>query len=182
MVIKPGLHFLVVEFMNQSQEYIGKLFRERYRGLYSYFLRKLGCREDAADGCQETFARLVRCNDTKGVESPGPFLSRTARNLAVDMQRRRFTKSKHMEPLEQEAAVPPEQESSLAADMQRKLIRQAIDDLPPRCREVFILHQLKNLTCKEIAKRLEISPNTVKNHYAAALVKLRNTLSELVEP
>lgn len=167
--------------MDQSQEYIGKLFRERYRSLYNYFLGKLGCHEDAADGCQEAFARLVRSNDAKRVESPGPFLSRTVKNLAVDMQRRRFTESRYMEPAEQEEVVPPEQEALVAADMQRELIRQAINHLPPRCREVFVLHQLEKLTHKKIAKQLKISPNTVKNHYALALVKLRKALAELME-
>ncbi|MGD9161177.1 MAG: sigma-70 family RNA polymerase sigma factor [Desulfobacteraceae bacterium] len=167
--------------MDKKQNNILTVFSEYYGGIYNIFLNKLNCHEDAADGCQETFIRLIRYNDTIEVKSPRAFLFRIAKNLATDMLRRRTVKSGYMESLQQEEEAP-EQDDVFNTGMQRQLIKQAISDLPVRCREVFILHHFKNLTYEETAKRLKISPNTVKNHYAKALIRLRKALAELRTP
>lgn len=59
----------------------------------------------------------------------------------------------------------------------RKDIQAAIDCLPTRCREVFIMSYLEDVPSKEIAHRLEISLSTVDNHIYAALKLLREKLS-----
>ncbi len=58
-------------------------------------------------------------------------------------------------------------------------IRQLIDDLPPRCRAVFLLSRDEQLSHKEIAERLDISEKTVEDHITRALTKLRGPLGRL---
>lgn len=50
--------------MDQENELVIQLYENRYRGLYHFFLKKLGSHEDAADGAQEVFMRLIRHNGT----------------------------------------------------------------------------------------------------------------------
>lgn len=167
--------------MNQQQQFFARLFRDRYHSLYSFFLRKLECHEDAADSVQETFARLINHPSTAKLEFPHAYIYRIAQNLAIDVLRHRTVKYKYMESTfpEEQAGPSPTPEAILDAKKQREVIKQAIHDLPPRCREVFVLHQMKNLTYEETAKHLKISPNTAKNHYAKALLKLRAALADI---
>ncbi|MFP4166278.1 MAG: sigma-70 family RNA polymerase sigma factor [Opitutales bacterium] len=59
------------------------------------------------------------------------------------------------------------------------LLREAIRELPERCREAFVLHRFEGLRHRDIAKRLGISQSTVEKHIAAALVHLRHELQDL---
>lgn len=59
-----------------------------------------------------------------------------------------------------------------------ELLHRAIGKLPERCREIFIMSRLQNLRYKEIAEKLDISPNTVENQIAIALRKLKDELQE----
>lgn len=53
------------------------------------------------------------------------------------------------------------------------IITEAIDSLPEKCREIFILSRIEGLKYKDIASRLDVSVNTVENQISIALRKLR---------
>lgn len=57
-----------------------------------------------------------------------------------------------------------------------ELIHKSIDELPPKCREIFILSRLELLKHNEIAEKLGISPKTVEVQIRKANIKLRNKL------
>ncbi|MBR5905685.1 MAG: RNA polymerase sigma-70 factor [Bacteroidales bacterium] len=59
----------------------------------------------------------------------------------------------------------------------RDIIGEALEKLSPRCREVFTLSYLENLSNKEISERLGISLSTVENHMYLALKQLRASLA-----
>jgi RNA polymerase sigma-70 factor (ECF subfamily) len=54
---------------------------------------------------------------------------------------------------------------------------RAIEHLPPRCREVYLLYRQHQLSYAEIAQVLEISVKTVENHLARAMQALRRGLA-----
>ncbi len=60
------------------------------------------------------------------------------------------------------------------------IIHQAIDTLPEKCREIFILSRFDNLSHKAIAEKLNISPSTVNNQIAEAMKKLKDRLKYLL--
>ena len=53
------------------------------------------------------------------------------------------------------------------------LLKNALDNLPPKCREVFVLSRVSNLTYKQISDSLGISIKTVENQMGKALKILR---------
>ena len=59
-------------------------------------------------------------------------------------------------------------------------MRQAISELPERCREVFMMSYIYQLKNREIAEILNISVNTVENHITNALKTLRTKLKKYV--
>ncbi len=71
----------------------------------------------------------------------------------------------------------PEQESScLDTDEFKKILAAAVDQLAPKCQEIFLLSKIEELSNKEIAARLGISVKTVENQMTIALKKLREYL------
>lgn len=58
------------------------------------------------------------------------------------------------------------------------LLEQAIAQLPPKCKEIFLLSRFGKLSYKEIATNLDISPKTVENQLGKALKMLRAFLKE----
>jgi RNA polymerase sigma-70 factor (ECF subfamily) len=55
-------------------------------------------------------------------------------------------------------------------------VQSLLNELSPRQKEIFLLSREEGLTHDEIAKRLNISANTVKNHMVAALSFLKSNI------
>ena len=67
-------------------------------------------------------------------------------------------------------------DSYIDTDEFKKILDAAIDQLAPKCREIFRLSKQEELSNKEIAERLGISVKTVENQMTIALKKLREYL------
>lgn len=59
------------------------------------------------------------------------------------------------------------------------IIRQSVDKLPPKCREAFELSFFNDLTYREIAEQMQISPRTAETHVHKAIAFLRDDLKHL---
>jgi RNA polymerase sigma-70 factor (ECF subfamily) len=62
----------------------------------------------------------------------------------------------------------------------KNYLNKAIEKLPNRCKEIFILNKIEGLTQKEIADVLGISVKTVENQIAIAVSKLREDLKPIM--
>lgn len=69
-------------------------------------------------------------------------------------------------------------ENALSANDIELIINNAINSLPEKCREIFILSRMEGLKYKEIAERLNISTKTVENQIITALKKLKVELKD----
>lgn len=68
------------------------------------------------------------------------------------------------------------------ADHYRGLIEKAVDRLPFQQKTVFMLSRYERLKTEEIAKKLQLSPDTVKKHLQLANKTLRNQLGDHINP
>ena len=57
-------------------------------------------------------------------------------------------------------------------------VSQFVNQLPPKCKEVFLMSRYEGLSHKEIAQRLSISENAIKKHITKALSHLRKNLTD----
>ena len=166
--------------MKQKKEPVTQFYENHYRSIYSFFLKKFGSHEDAADGVQEVFMRMIRHNGTAELDSPDGYIWRTTQNLVREIRRTRAIRSRWMVPQsedpEEQISQAPGPEEAMEIQQIRENALRILNELPPRCKEVFIMHRFKGMSHKEIANKLNISPRTVENHMVNALLFLRKRL------
>ena len=151
-----------------------------YRELVRFFNAKLGNRQVAEDAVHDAYVRVLeRASDTP-IEQPRAFLYRTAQNLLIDGYRRNVARP--VEPLEvldsEERFHGPSLHSSLAEAQRLDLLQRALAELPPLCRESFLLRKLEGMSHPEIAEHLGISRSLVEKHIVNAMKHCRVRMRE----
>lgn len=142
--------------------------------LQAYLTEKLRDADIAADLTQETFLRYAerREGDGAAVVHDRSYLYRTANNLAIDHVRRQARQQTDTVASDYLAQMPEDRPSlEDATDARRSLdrLRAAVEELPERTRQVFVLGRLEGLPYRQIADRLGISESSVQKHLARAL-------------
>lgn len=150
--------------------------------LWRFFLRRLQDHHDAADAIQETFLRLLTVRPRTVIANPQAYLVQVAKSVAHrTITQRMAERGLFSQDAEAAAQVsdPLADPERLAADRQMLLrLAALIQDLPPRCQEVFILSRLHGLPNGEIAALLGISRNMVEKHIMRALLTCRAVRAE----
>jgi RNA polymerase sigma-70 factor (ECF subfamily) len=148
---------------DDARERVAILYRDHCCAIRRRLRARLGSADDANELLHDAFARLLGARPADGVRDPAAFLNRIVRNLLVDRSRRRSARPTHV-PIDDEASlgVAPDQGQGIELDQMRRRYREAVESLPPRMREVFVLHRIDGLGYKDIAVRLDISIRTVE--------------------
>jgi RNA polymerase sigma-70 factor (ECF subfamily) len=153
--------------------------------------RMLDNEEDARDAVQDTFVSAFRSIDRFQAQSKlSTWLHRIVVNMALmRLRTRRRKPEESLEPLlpvftedghhAQEFASWDEPVDRLAErDETRRLVRQAIVELPEQYSEVLVLRDIQELDTNETARELGITPNAVKIRLHRARQALRTKLDE----
>ena len=152
------------------------LFRKLYLPLGMYALRIVGDADDAEDVVQETFIRAWEAvRDGKEVADFKSYIYMCVRNECISHLRSR----KETVGVEQ---MPETIDEAIDTSERDARIWSAIDRLPQRCREVFLLSKRDGLSQEEIASELGIAVKTVKNQMTKAYAELRGALSMRHKP
>lgn len=155
------------------------IFRDYGTSLRHYFRQRLGQESDAEDAVQDVYLRLLHyCND-QPVRSPQALVFSVARSVLLDRQRRRRTHraEQHVDLHTVDVADPgADQEHHASLEQELALLERAIAGLTPKCRRVFLLSRLHNLTYPEIAAQLGLSVQMVAKHISNALAACRKQL------
>ena len=139
--------------------------------------------DTAREITQEAFISLWEKRDSIDLSKPvKTYLSTTVRNKSLNWLRdnKKFNK----EILEIEGLLenrPYIQPDRLVESEIREQIDRAIEELPEKCREIFVLNRFQKLKYQEIAIRLEISVKTVETQMSKALQHMRNRLEEFMK-
>jgi RNA polymerase sigma factor (sigma-70 family) len=147
--------------------------------LMHFLRRNWRNKADHADLCQEVYVRVYEAALQEIPAQAKPFVLSTARNLLIDHVRREHVISIEAVAdldslgLGTEEAAP---DRVVIAREELRRLQDALDLLPPRCREAVVLRQVEGLSRREIAKRMNISEETVKRHLAVGVCALADTL------
>lgn len=162
-------------------EQMERLYVENRSRLHRFLLRRVGDASEAEDVAHEAFARLLGAYGGTPPESPLAMLYRIAVNIVRDGARLERFRTRQCRGLtEPVCAVPPEGDpETTASDRQRlNVLKRSIDQLPPRCREVFLLYKFGGKSHSEIAGHLGISRNMVEKHVIRAYSQLRQAVED----
>lgn len=128
--------------------------------------------EDAENITQDVFADLwVKRDFITHIENMNAYLFRLVRNRCLDYLRHKVFEQRYMESLQLSC-----EEDAVEDHDTEILIRAAINSLPQRCRDIFLLSRVEGLKYREISEHLGISVNTVECQMGIALKKLRMKL------
>ncbi|PWK70840.1 RNA polymerase sigma-70 factor (ECF subfamily) [Mucilaginibacter oryzae] len=135
--------------------------------------------DDAKDIIHDLFVRLWSERKNIQVDSHlKAYLFKITRHRIVDTIRKNITREEYaamLQRLENYTDTPVEQK--IAAEELKERIQYSLKELSPRVREVYMMSREDNLTIPEIAERLGVSEQTVKNQLSSALKHLRQSLA-----
>lgn len=127
---------------------------------------------DIKDLLQDVYVRVCEAARKEAPRATKPFVFTTARNLLInrvrDSQVIPIEAVADLEALSAAVDEPGPDRGVIARDELRRL-QAAIDRLPPRAREAVTLRQVEGLSRREIAVRMGISEETVKEYLASGL-------------
>jgi RNA polymerase sigma-70 factor (ECF subfamily) len=170
---------LFARLVTDDGQALSELMNIYWRPMVAFAMGRVHSQDAAEDLVQEAFVRVwERRRDLRPQASPRSYLYRVLRNLITDVHRRRrlvdrFNFFKSL----QDPVETPSPHALLEADEFSAAATRAIDALPERRRDVFVLAHLHDLSYREIADTLGITPRTVANHMTLALTQLRTALA-----
>lgn len=158
-----------------------KLFREHYQRLCFYANIVTKDMEVAEDLVQDVFVKCWAAVQGGELEiQQEHYLYRSVKNAALNYIKAQKVRKDYAEAQEAGHQGGTLDEDALVASETRERIMNAIDQLPPQCRKIFMLCVLEDKSYKEAAEHLGISVNTVKSQMTKAFSNLRGQLKDLV--
>jgi len=163
-------------FADKPKEGLSVLFDKYYEYLSGQVYYILNDVDESEDVIQELFMELWSkrehlVNINSSLKS---YLKRAAINRALNKIKKRKNFYNYDEDLEIDRSV---QQPNLAELSELEIvIEESIEELPPKCKEIFILSREEDKTYREISQQLDISIKTVENQIGKALKLLRKKI------
>jgi RNA polymerase sigma-70 factor (ECF subfamily) len=162
---------------------VGRLFAEHRASLQSFFLRRIRSKADAADLAQEVYVRMLRVRDPAAIRSPVSYLYTVANNLVKEhavLDRRQATSVDIDDASAQEQlGTLPSFDGDLDATQRVARLGVVLKQLRPKCRAAVELRFTHELSFREIAVHLGVSPQMAKKYVAQALCHCRRRMARM---
>lgn len=163
---------LISSIRNGNEESFALLFKKYYPMLCAYGSRFVEL-EDAEECVQDALLWLWENREVLVIQSS------LSNYLFAIVHHRAISRIRQLEAKSRAETYFYEEMQDLITDVDfyclhelSRRIRQALDDLPPAYREAFVMHRFKNMTYKEIASLLNVSPKTVDYRSIQQALKL----------
>jgi len=169
--------------LEQPEKWLNDLVAETRSGLARYLARICASRDDVQDVMQEAYLQVFCALRQSGPDghTPAALLYTTARNIAFSRHRHRKVVAAAAPAVTEGEKLRREQagiEQQVDRGQQMRRVLQAVNALPPKCRDVFVLRMIDGLSQREIAERLGIAVSTVEKHLARGLQQCRQELAQ----
>jgi RNA polymerase sigma-70 factor (family 1) len=172
---------LLLRTSEGDREAFSELFRSHWVHLFNYVKKITKSPEIAEEIVSDVFLKIWTNREyMKDVQSIDAFLMTIARNKAIDFFRLTVKNSKLKEAIAKEMEGRTERGADyLLLDKETKeILQKAIGQLSPQRRLVFMMSKEEGLSHTEIAQRMNLSHQTVKNTLTAALTSIKEYLKE----
>lgn len=162
---------------------IERLFGEHRSALQSFFRRRIRGKADAPDLVQEVYLRMLRISDQEAIRKPVAYLYTVANNLVKEhaVLERRQAAGIDIDgaPAHEQLETLPAFDRDLDESQRAARLRVVLEQLRPKCRAAVVLRFTHGLSYREIAARLEVSPQMAKKYVAQALGHCRRRMARM---
>jgi RNA polymerase sigma factor (sigma-70 family) len=160
-----------------DEEAFAVFFRRHWESLYKLVLHKTGDTLAAQDMIQEIFVHLwEKRHSIKVSTTLAQYLSGVVRNQVFDFYRQSKKQSAQLVQLGQwiEATVDtsPQHDTIRERQSMEEIFDRAVEQLPTRMREIYLLRTRDRLSYEHIATQLQIKPQTARNAFSRAVTLL----------
>jgi RNA polymerase sigma-70 factor (family 1) len=176
-------HILVRELRKGNASAYELLFKEYNRKLYHFSMYFLKEKEEAKGIVQEVFLQVWHHrHDLNPDKSFGGYIFKIARNIIYNQLKKNIQKEYYREFLKGSwNEGSNDTEKTINNHELTEVLNEAIETLPPKRKEIFLMNRSNGLTMKEIADKLNISVNTVDSQIQRSLKYLRENLRKYYE-
>lgn len=161
----------IQQLKNGNQEAFEKLFREYYARLCAYSFLIVKDKDAAAEIVQDFFVKLWENRAKLEIVATQSYFFKAIHNNSIKY----MGKKVDFEPITSGKEYGFEMQNDF--ELQEKM-EQSLNELPPKCREIFILSRMEKLRHNEIAEKLGISAKTVEVQIRKANIILKEKLKE----
>jgi len=172
---------LVILLKKGDQLAFTEIYSRYAEKLVGFAASKLYSLDDSRDLLHDLFVGFWENRDSLNINSNlQSYLFTILRRRIVDKIRKNITREEYTVML-QSLTTPHHSttEQQIAEKDLKQQIRNALNELPPRVQEIYHLSREENLNTREIAEKLNLSEQTVKNQLTVALKHLRKVLSSV---
>ncbi|PVH25930.1 RNA polymerase sigma factor [Sphingobacterium corticibacter] len=171
--------YYIVGLKNRDKAIFEKVYDLYWSSLYISAFNVLRNKEQSEDVVQEVFSSLWNNAESLAILNLNAWLFSAVRYQVFNILRSgkvrtRFENLYIVEELTQNIG----ELKLVKEDLHRRML-EGIEQLPPRCREIFILSRIDRLSHHDIAVKLAISVKSVENQISIAQKKLRISLKDL---
>ncbi|NKI26921.1 RNA polymerase sigma-70 factor [Arenibacter sp. 6A1] len=165
---------LVYALKNSDQQAFNIVFNKYYEPLLAYITTFTKDRQSAKDIVQNSFIifwdNRKKMHDDSTIKS---FLFRIAHNKFINDYKKNEYRLKVLSDLKYDALSSRIEDSESTKEERTRKLNSLIETLPPKCREVLLLHKRDGKKYTEIAETLNISVKTVESQMRIAYQKIR---------
>lgn len=169
---------LVKEIKADNMLAFDVMYKKYCRRVYKFGYSILKSSEESENLTQDVFLNLWenrhRIENNSSIKS---YIFTITYNSAISIIRKRAKEFEFYEYLKTQQQI---NEQPVNIELEYNELKNKLDEiierLPPRQREIYLLHRVEGLKYQAIAKRLNISVNTVENHMSYSLRSIREKL------
>jgi RNA polymerase sigma-70 factor (ECF subfamily) len=169
-----------ITYVDSIQDNFDQVYVCYFTRLHRFAKEYVMSDEDAENIVQDVFMMLWEKRQVLNVQiSLTAYLFSLVKNKCIDYLRHKVIAEEYKQELNAKLSSLEEINRAFSSDEDiERFINEAINKLPKRCREIFIMSRVEGKKYQEIADELNISVNTVENQMSIALKKLRVELKE----
>ncbi|NOT73430.1 MAG: RNA polymerase sigma-70 factor [Cyclobacteriaceae bacterium] len=165
----------LVSFLTQDNEQAFEIIYTRYASeLYRYVRKSISIKEDCEEIVQDVFESLWNRRGNVSITNLSSYLFSAVRYKAISYFQRSLVRKKYEEHFKFfELLYDNSEELQMSPTEASAIIQRCVRELPQRYQEVVNLRVYEQLTNQEIARKMNVTPQTVEIYFSNALKGLR---------
>ncbi len=181
-MVKPKnkYHVLEVAFKKGDKDAFKSLYNLYYDKLFIYINSIANNESLSQDIVQDTFLKVWTSRDNFDINQPlGGYLYKTAYNTFIDTCRKTQKNHKLIDSIAYKRMTELAEEDDFETERKIKCIKKAIEKLPPKCKEIFLMSKYQSYKYVEIAEHLQLSIKTVETQMRKAFSLIRKEVKSI---